>query len=246
MWRREECAEDNHKLLTLVHGVDRKGRPVIKAFTGNARHPVYQGYEGIINKNYEKAARLAEFSRNVESPPYGMSNSCYSESCSSSTRTPRTRASTTRWTPSLSAGARSPTTVPELKGMRAMISRLRCSLAIHAGLGQTNKEVNFLPVIPVRVRKPPSAVCPKKGCAKAKSVLKKQDLESDSSKGNRTSQTNDVEQCKEDNLGTFSQITKAKKRKKKKASCAKKLKPKLKPIADIVPLNSISSKYLLS
>lgn len=182
MWRHGQLAKDNRQLLTLVHGVDRKGRPMIKAYTGNSRHPIYQEYQDVIDKHYQKAVRLSSSSRTTCSP-CRVNNSCfdyYSESGSVST--PRTRAAT-RWTPSLSgsSGTSSPI-IPDLRGMRARISRLRCSLAIHAGLGGTNKELTFLPVIPVRIRKQPTADCPKMGCTKVKPPLKKLDLEEESRK----------------------------------------------------------------
>ena len=181
MWRHGQLVEDNQQLLTLVHGVDRKGRPVIRAYTGNSRHPVYQEYRDVIDKHYQKAARLASSSRTICSP-CRVSDRCfdyYSESGSAST--PKTRA-TTRWTPSLSgcSGSSSPI-IPDLRGMRARISRLRCSLAIHAGLGDTSKELTFLPVIPVRLRKQPTTDCPKKaGCTNVKAPIKKPDLEKES------------------------------------------------------------------
>lgn len=250
MWRGGELDKDNPQLLTLVHGVDRKGRPVIRAYRGNARHPVYQEYQGVINKGYEKAARLSRFSRGCESPLYRVNNSssdlCYSETTTASTSKPRTRA-TLHWTPSLS-GVRSPTIVPEVKGMQAIISRLRSSLAIHAGLGSTNSEINFLPVIPVRVRNPSSSNCLKKERPTGNTVPKK--IECHSTKYNNVPEEKTLSSYTESCGGgkrTFHQTSKVKKRKKKKVLKSKKLKPKIKPIsADIVPLNSISSKYLLS
>jgi len=219
--RHEELPDHNPQLLTLVHGVDRKGRPVIRAYTGNARHPIYQEYQGVINKHYQQAARLAEFSRNVESP-YSVNNSTsdhYSKSGSPST--PRTR-TTTRWTPSLS-GASSPAIIPELKGMRAMVSRLRCSLAIHAGLGSSSGDLNFLPVIPVRYRKPPTTECPKKGRPKAKPATNKLDLEIDSRKTCQSTPQaeaipHSTERCKgfANCKGACSKVKKTKKRKKQK------------------------------
>ena len=249
MWRREDLTEENPQLLTLVHGVDRKGRPVIRAFTGNARHPVYQEYHGVINKHYQKASRLTEFSRNIAESPYGVNNSSsdyFSDSGSPST--PRTRV-TPRWAPFLS-GNRSSTIIPELKGMREMVSRLRCSLAIHGGFGPVNNELNFLPVIPTRCRKPPTADCPKKGGPKVKSATNKQDLERDPRKECLSAPQSEVvsynteryKGCK----GVCSKIKKTKKRKKKKASHPEKLKPMLKPIKDIDTFKPISSNYLLS
>lgn len=256
MWCGGELDKDNPQLLTLVHGVDRKGRPVIRAYRGNARHPVYQEYQEVINKNYEKAARLSQFSRGCESPMYRVNNSssdlCYSETTSASTSTPRTRA-TSHWTPSRLSGVacRSPTIVPEVKGMQAIISRLRSSLAIHAGLGPTSSEVNFLPVIPVRVRKPPSSNCLKNERPTGNTCTVPKKMECDSIKCNIVPEEKTLASYTEScggGKGTFHQTRKVKKQKKKKTLRSKKLKPKIKPIssADIVPLNSINSKYLLS
>lgn len=250
MWCGGELDKDNPQLLTLVHGVDRKGRPVIRAYRGNARHPVYQEYQEVINKNYEKAARLSQFPRGCESPLYRVNNSssdlCYSETTSARTSTLRTRAMS-HWTPSFS-GVRSATIVPEVKGMQAIISRLRSSLAIHAGLGPTNSEVNFLPVIPVRERKPPSSNCLKNERPTGNTVPKK--MECDSIKCNNVAEEKTLSSYTEScggGKGTFHQTRKLKKRKKKKTLKSKKLKSKIKPIsADMVPLNSINSRYLLS
>lgn len=186
MWRHGQSAEDNQQLLTLVHGVDRKGRPVIRAYTGNSRQPVYQEYQDVIDKHYQKAVRLVSSSRTSHSP-YRLNDSCfdcfdcYSQSASAST--PRTHPST-RWTPSFlgSSGASTPIIPPDLRGMRAMISRLRCSLAIHAGLAGTSKELTFLPVIPVRLRKQPTANCPKKKCTKVEPPPSKSYLKEESRK----------------------------------------------------------------
>lgn len=222
MWRHGQLAEDNRQLLTLVHGVDRKGRPVIKAYTGNSRHPIYQEYQGVIDKHYQKAERLSSSSRTTYSP-CRVNNICfdyYSESGSVST--PRTRAST-RWTPSLSgySGASSPI-IPDLTGMRARISRLRCSLAIHSGLGATNKELTFLPVIPVRTRKQPTVDCPKKGCTKGKPPYEKPDLEEESRKEGSnsapkpsTSTSRNTDCCQGCKGRTCSKVKKTKKRPKK-------------------------------
>lgn len=177
MWRHGETAEGNQQLLTLVHGVDRKGRPVIKAYTGNSRHPVYQEYQHVIDKHCQKAARLAASSSTIHSP-HGTNSSCfdyYSESGSPST--PRTRVPT-RLTSSSLSGASIPI-IPDIRGMRSMISRLRCSLAIHSGLGETGKELNFLPLIPVGLGKQPTSDCQKRGRTKRQPTSTKQNFEGD-------------------------------------------------------------------
>ena len=142
--------------------MDRKGRPVIKAYTGNSRHPEYHEYQDVIDRQYLKAARLASSSRTIHSL-YRLNDSCF-DCCSQSacTLTPTTRAST-RWSSSLPgpSGASTPI-IPNLRGMRAVISRLRCSLAIHAGLAGTSNELTFLPVIPVRLKKQSTKNCSKK------------------------------------------------------------------------------------
>ena len=221
MWRHDELSEENYQLLTLVHGVDRRGRPVIKAYTGNSRHPVYQEYQDVIDKHYQKAAKLSASSRTLHSP-HGVNNSCldyYSESGSASTSRARPP---TRWTPSLS-GASSPIIVPDLRGMRARIARLRCSLAIHAGLAETSRELNFLPVIPVRLRKQPTADCPKKGCTKVKSPSRKLDLV-EGSKKECSSVPNNTDCCQDCKGRTCSKPNKKKKRVKKNSFKIKTVK----------------------
>ena len=171
MWRQKDTEEGNHQLLTLVHGVDRKGRPVIKAYFGNSRHPVYQEYQHAINKECQKAARLAASSR-ATFPPRGADSSCFdyyperfSESLPSTRVSIRTTVNVT--------GARAPM-MPDLRDMRFKISRLRCSLALHTGLGDTGKELSFLPLIPIRVKKQPSTDFPKKGRTKTQPSSSKQ------------------------------------------------------------------------
>lgn len=166
MWRQEDTEEGNHQLLTLVHGVDRKRRPVIKAYIGNSKHPVYQEYQHAIDKHCQKAARLAASSRATFSP-HGANNSrfyYYSESCSESS--PCTRV-LTRNTLNVT-GARSRPMIPDLRDMRFMSSRLRCSLMLHSCLGETGKERDFPPPIPIRVKKQPPSDCPKKGTPPSK------------------------------------------------------------------------------
>ena len=186
MLRHGRLAEDNPQLLTLVHGVDRNGRPVIRAYTGNSRHPVCHEYPDVnIDKKNQSAVRLASSSRAIHSFHRQNENDrCFDSYCcsqSARTSTSTTRAST-RWSPSLagSSGASTPI-IPDLRGMRAVISRLRCSLAIHAGLaaGKSN-ELTFLPVIPVRSTKQPN--CPKKKCEKIQPPPRKPDLKEDSRK----------------------------------------------------------------
>lgn len=182
MSRHGQLTEENPQLLTLVHGVDRKGRPVIRAYTGNSRHPVYHEYQDVIDKQYQKAMRLASSSRTIYSLyRLNENDSCF-DFCSQSARisTATTHAST-RWSPSLagSTGASTPI-IPDLRGMRAVISRLRCSLAIHAGLTGKSNELTFLPVIPVRSRKQPN--CPKEKCRRVQPPPRKPDLKEESGK----------------------------------------------------------------
>ena len=180
MLRHGESTVDNQQLLTLVHGVDRKGRPVIRAYTGNSRNPIYHEYQDVIDKQYQKAARLASSSRIIH-PLYRLNDTCFDcRSQSACTSTPTTRASnSTRWSPSLPgcSGASTPI-IPDLRGMRAAISRLRCSLAIHAGLAGTNNEVTFLPVVPVRLKRQSSESCSKNKCTKGQPPPRNPDEES--------------------------------------------------------------------
>ena len=233
--------EDNPQLLTLVHGVDRRGRPVIRAYTGNARHPVFQEYKNVVHKYYEKAARLSELSRNGNGEsPYSVNNNSSGYCSHSSSPSTQSNRMVTK----------SPAIIPELKGMRDMVSRLRCSLAIHSGLGPNqNGELNFLPVIPVRCRKPPTAECSKKGFPKVKSATNKQDLKKDLDKGCHSAPQaktlpNNTE-CWKGHNSACSKVKK-KKRKKKKALLPMKSKPKLKPEIDFGPFRPISSKYLIT
>ena len=170
MLRHGQLAEDNQHLLTLVHGVDRKGRLVIRAYTGNSQHPAYHEYQDVIDKQHQKAARLASSYRTVHSLyRLNMNDSCF-DCCSQSARTSTaTIQASTRWSPSPpgSSGVSTPI-IPNLRGIRAVISRLRCSLTIHAGLAGTSNELTFLPVIPVQSRKKPN--CPKKKCTNEKST----------------------------------------------------------------------------
>ena len=181
MLRQERLAEGNPQLLTLVHGVDRKGRPVIREYTGNSRHPVYHEYQDVIEKQYQKGVRLSPSSRRIHSLySLNVNDRCF-DCCSQRARTSTaaTHAST-RWSPSLagSSGARAPI-IPDMRGMRAVISRLRCSLAIHAGLVGKSNDLTYLPVIPVRSRKQPN--CPKKTfAAKIQAPPIKPDLKEDS------------------------------------------------------------------
>ena len=174
-----ELAGNNPQLLTLVHGLDRNGRPVIRAYTGTSRHPVYHEYQDVINKHYQRAARLASSSRTTHSLyRLNVNNSCFDcRSQSARTSTAATHAST-RWSPSPhgSSGASTPIIPGDLRGMRAVISRLRCSLAIHAGLAEKSNELTFLPVIPVRLTKQPTVNRSKKECTKVKPPPSKSDL----------------------------------------------------------------------
>ena len=242
MWRRRESMEDNPRLLTLVHGVDRKGRPVIRAYTGNARHPVYQEYQNVVDKYYEKAARLSGLSRNGNGElPYSVNNSS-SGYCSNSS-SPSTQSNR--------VVTKSPAIIPELRGMRHMVSRLRCSLAIHSGFGPNNGKLNFLPVIPVPCRKLPTEECPKKGFPKVISATNKLDLKKDLNKGcprqsapQAKTLPNNTECCKGYNSACSK--VKKKKRKKRKVPHPRKSKPKLKPVMDFGPFRPISSKYLIT
>lgn len=176
MLRHGQSTVDNQQLLTLVHGVDRKGRPVIRAYTGNSRHPEYHEYQDVIGKQYQKAARLAFFSRTIYSLYRPNANeSCFDcRSQSSCTSTPTAHASTRR-SPSLagSSGASTPI-IPDLRGMGAVISRLRCSLAIHSGLAGTSNDLTFLPAIPVRLKRQSNESCSKKKCTISKPDLKEE------------------------------------------------------------------------
>lgn len=186
MMRHGQLTEDNQQLLTLVHGVDHKGRAVVRAYTGNSKHPAYHEYQDVIDKQYSKAARLASSrsSRTINSLYRLKVNDrcfdCYSRSTTTSAATTHV---STRWTgpslPGSSRGVRTPI-IPDLRGMRAVISRLRCSLAIHTGLAGTSNELTFLPVIPVRFRKQPSG--PKKECTNEKPPPTKPDLKGKSRK----------------------------------------------------------------
>ena len=182
MLRHGQLAEDNLQLLTLVHGVDRRGRPVIRAYTGNSQHPSYHEYQDIIDKQYRKGARLVSSSRTVHSLyRLDVNDSCF-DCCSQSARTSAaTTHASTPWSPSLpgSSGVRTPI-IPNLRGMRAVISRLRCSLAIHGGLAGTSNELTFLPVIPVQSRKKTN--CPKPKCTNEKPPPSKPDLKEKSRK----------------------------------------------------------------
>lgn len=182
--RHGQLAEDNQQLLTLVHGVDRKGRPVIRAYTGNSQHPAYHEYQDVIDEQYQKAARLASSrsSRTTNSLYRLNVNDSYFDCCSRSATSAATTHISTRWSPSLPGSSRGVSTpiIPDLRGMRAVISRLRCSLAIHAGLAGTSNELTFLPVIPVRFRKQPN--CPKKECTNEKPPPTKPDLKGKSRK----------------------------------------------------------------
>lgn len=176
MLRHGQSTVDNQQLLTLVHGVDRKGRPVIRACTGKSRHPEYHAYQDVIDKPYQKAARIAYSSRTIHSlyRP-NVNESCFEcRSQSSCTSTPTTHASRRR-SPSLagSSGASSPI-IPDLRGMRAVISRLRCSLAIHSGLAGTSNDLTFLPPIPVRLKRQSTESCSKKKCTISKPDLKEE------------------------------------------------------------------------
>jgi len=178
MLRHEQSTADNQQLLTLVHGVDRKGRPVIRAYTGNSRHPEYHEYQDVIDKQYQKAAKLAYSSRTIYSlyRP-NVNESCFdcrSQSSCTSIPTPTAHASTRR-SPSLagSSGASTPI-IPDLRGMRAVISRLRCSLAIHSGLAGTSNDLTFLPAIPVRLKRQSTESCSKKKCTISKPDLKEE------------------------------------------------------------------------
>lgn len=176
MLRHGQSTVDNQQLLTLVHGVDRKGRPVIRAYTGKSRHPEYHAYQDVIDKPYQKAARIAYSSRTIHSlyRP-NVNESCFEcRSQSSCTSTPTTHASRRR-SPSLagSSGATSPI-IPDLRGMRAVISRLRCSLAIHSGLAGTSNDLTFLPPIPVRLKRQSTESCSKKKCTISKPDLKEE------------------------------------------------------------------------
>ena len=135
MLRHGQLAEDNQQLLTLVHGVDRKGRPLIRAYTGNSQHPAaYHEYQDVSDKQNQKAARLASSrsSRTAHSIyRLNVNDRCF-DCCSQSARTSAaTTHVSTRWSPSLpgSSGVKTPI-IPDLRGMRVVISRLRCSLAI--------------------------------------------------------------------------------------------------------------------
>lgn len=179
MLRHGQSTVDNQQLLTLVHGVDRKGRPVIRAYTGNSRHPEYHEYQDVIDKQYQKAARLAYSSRTIYSLYRPNANeSCFDcRSQSSCTSTPTAHASTRR-SPSLagSSGASTPI-IPDLRGMGAVISRLRCSLAIHSGLAGTrdrDRDLTFLPAIPVRLKRQSNESCSKKKCTISKPDLKEE------------------------------------------------------------------------
>lgn len=219
---------------------------MIRAYTGNARHSVYQEYQGAINKHYQNAARLSEFSRQTESPYSRYNSSCDYWLSSSSPSTGDNRVSPHR-TPTLSS-IRSPVIVPEMKVNRAMVSRLGCSLAIHSGLGSTSGEPNFLPVIPVRYREPTTTDCAKRKFSKAKSTTNKnkQDFEKDLKESHNApisqtlvSLTDHCKGCK----GAFSKV-KNKKREKKKVTG--RVKPDLKPLKDVGSFRPVGSKYLMN
>ena len=159
MWPPRESKEDNPQLLTLVHGVDPRGRHVIREYTGDACNFVWHKHGDAINKNSQNPPRFStnlkgRISKDFDSHCRVINSS--SINCLSNVSGALSQANgvLSNVTPSISGTKSRTIWIPKnFRGLRATVCRLSCSLTIHSGFGWTSGEYDvprMIPSVPYR------------------------------------------------------------------------------------------------
>lgn len=157
MWSLRNSKDDNPQLLTLVHRVDCRGRPVIRAYTGYVGDPLRDQYKDhYVSDKHQTTIRFSEFSENAKARCCDTKiSSSYSSNEHQKSFNPTKCHDTPFECPKIQDSKSTAIMISKhFKEIRATACRLRCSLLIHSALGCTNSEcAHFLPPITSHQRK---------------------------------------------------------------------------------------------
>lgn len=157
MWSLRNSRDDKPQLLTLVHGVDCRGRPVIRAYTGFVGDPLRDQYrDHYVSDKHQTTIRFSEFSENAKSHCWDTKiSSIYSSNDHHKSINPTKCHDAAFECPKIQDSKSTAIMISKhFKEIRATACRLRCSLLIHSALGCTSSErAHFLPPITPNQRK---------------------------------------------------------------------------------------------